>query len=99
MVDLINDLYANEWSLFKNLYCPTMKLISKERIGSRYRKKFDKPKTPCQRLLDSKHVPSLQKQRLRRMMKEADPYTLKQAIEQKLKRIMNHEQKPLQRRA
>ena len=99
MVDLINDLYANEWSLFKNLYCPTMKLISKERIGSRYRKKFDKPKTPCQRLLDSKHVPSLQKQRLSRMLKETDPYTLKQSIEQKLKRIMNHEQKTLQKRA
>jgi hypothetical protein len=99
MVELINDLYVNEWSLFKNLYCPTMKLISKERIGSKYRKKFDKPKTPCQRLLDSEHVQALQKQKLRKMLKETDPYTLKQAIEKKLRKIMNYEQKAIQRRA
>ena len=99
MVDLINDLYANEWSLFKNLCCPTMKVISKERIGSRYRKKFDKPRTPCQRLLDSEHVPALQKQRLRKMLKNTDPYVLKQSIEEKLKRIMNYDQKIRQERA
>lgn len=99
LVDLINDLYVNEWSLFKNIYCPTMKLISKERIGSRYRKQFDKPKTPCQRLLDCEHVSSLKKQWLRKMLKSTDPYLLKQAIEKKLQKIMNYEQKTLHQRA
>lgn len=99
MVDLINDLYVNEWSLFKNLYCPSMKLISKERIGSKYKKKFDKPKTPCQRLLESEHVTVLQKRHLKKMLKESDPYLLKQGIDRKLKGIFNYEQKIIQRRA
>jgi len=30
-----------------------MKLVSKVRIGSRYRKRYDKPQTPFQCLLDS----------------------------------------------
>lgn len=99
MVELINDLYANEWSLFKNLYCPSMKLISKNRVGSKYKKKFDKPRTPCQRLLDSDHVSKLQKRRLKKMLKDNDPYILKQNIERKLQNIFNYEQKTLQRRA
>ena len=99
MVDIINDLYANEWSLFKNLYCPTMKLISKERIGSKYKKKFEKPKTPCQRLLESEHVSDARKQRLRNYLKDNDPYKLKNNIEVKLKKIFNYEQKTIQRRA
>ncbi len=99
MVDMINDLYANDWSLFKNLYCPTMKLISKERIGSKYKKKFEQPKTPCQRLLDSEHVSDNQKQRLRNMLKNTDPYKLRNNIEIKLKKIFNYEQKTIQRRA
>ncbi len=99
MVELINDLYVNEWSLFKNLYCPSMKLISKERIGSKYRKRFDKPKTPCQRLLESEKLSPLQKQGLEKMLAETDPYMLRQGIERKLKKIFNHEQKTIERRA
>jgi hypothetical protein len=99
LVEMMNDLYENEWSLFKNLCCPTMKLITKERIGSRYRKVFDKPRTPCQRLLDSEYVSAFQKQRLMKMLQATDAYTLKQAIEKKLKKIMNYEQKSIKKRA
>jgi len=99
MVEMINDLYANEWSQFKNLYCPTMKLISKERIGSKYRKRFDKPKTPCQRLLESEHVTGEQKKRLRKMLEQTDPYLLQQSIERKLDQVINYEQKIIKRRS
>lgn len=98
MVELINDLYTNEWSLFKNLYCPTMKLISKHRVGSKYVKKFDKPKTPCQRLLDLKGFPKAKKTKLRKMLKESDPFLLKQSIDKKLDAILNYPQKPIKGR-
>lgn len=98
MVDLINDLYANEWSLFKNLFCPSMKLINKQRVGSRYIKKFDDPMTPCQRLLKSEQVPEVQKARLRKLLDQNDPYILRQNIERKLEKILNYEQKVIQRR-
>ena len=35
LVDVMNTLYANEWSLLQNHFCPTMKLLEKKRIGAR----------------------------------------------------------------
>ena len=35
LVTLMNNLYANEFSLLTNFFCPTMKLAEKKRIGSR----------------------------------------------------------------
>jgi len=99
MVGLINDLYTNEWSLFKNLFCPSMKVVSKQCVGSRYIKKFDKPKTPCQRLLESEHISEDQKAHLRKLCDDNDPYILRQNMERKLKKIVNYEQKVIQRRA
>lgn len=43
---IINDLYHNELRLYKNFFQPVMKLISKERIGGRIKRKYDIPKTP-----------------------------------------------------
>ncbi len=34
LVTLLNDLYRNEWKLFHNFFHPSVKLISKERVGS-----------------------------------------------------------------
>jgi|APSaa5957512622_1039677.scaffolds.fasta_scaffold34520_2 hypothetical protein len=99
MVEMINDLYANEWSLYRNLFCPNMKLIEKVRVGSRYRKKFDKPRTAAQRVLESPSVSRKQKARIRRMLKEHDPFTLRENIEKKLQEIFTYEQQPLQLRA
>jgi len=51
IVDLLNDLYKNEWRLYHNFFLPSVKLIEKERIRSKIIKKHDKPKTPYQRIL------------------------------------------------
>jgi len=45
---LINDLYKNEWRLFKNFFIPNKKLISKKRVGTKIIKKYDFPRTPYQ---------------------------------------------------
>ncbi len=50
---VINDLYIHEWSHFTNYFCPTLKLKEKQRINSRYVKRYEQPQTPCQRLMDS----------------------------------------------
>jgi len=49
----MNDIYVNYLSPLKNFYTPCLKMKSKERIGSKVKKKYDKPKTPYERLLDS----------------------------------------------
>jgi hypothetical protein len=87
LVLLMNNLYRNECSLLQNYFCPSMKLVSKERINSKYRKKYDIPQTPYQRLLISDHVPSETKQKLCMVYKSLNPFVLRKNIEMKLKGI------------
>jgi hypothetical protein len=56
IVELLNDLYQSDWSLFFNFFIPSQKCISKTRIGSRIKKIFDKLKTPYQRVIESDKV-------------------------------------------
>lgn len=86
---LINDLYANEWSLYQNHFCPSLKLKSKTRIGSRYRKTYEEPKTPYQRIVESPYIASDVKQRLELTHSALNPFHLKKTIERKLKTIFN----------
>jgi hypothetical protein len=65
LVEPLNSLYAKEWSQLQNFFCPTLRLQSKERINSKYRRRYSKPETPYQRLLDPPDVPTEGKRRLR----------------------------------
>ena len=48
-----------------NFVQPSMRLVSKERIGARIRKTYDEAKTPCQRALEHPCIPDQIKARLR----------------------------------
>ena len=85
LVGLINDLYKNEWSLFNNYFCPTLKLKEKTKINSRYVKTYEPPQTPCQRLLASEHMNPVAKNNLQEVYNDLNPFTLKRRIEEKLK--------------
>ncbi len=87
VVPLLNDLYRNEWRLFHNFFCPSAKLIAKERIGAKTIKRLDAPKTPFQRILESPHVPQSTKESLSRLMGTLNPFTLRKSIQTKLKKI------------
>ena len=68
-------LYSSS-RLFVNFFQPSFKLLSKERIGSRVRKKYEIPATPCARLLASENVEEHQKDRLRAVLATLDPLQL-----------------------
>ena len=87
LVELINSLYVNEWSLYQNYFCPTLKLIEKKRINSKYKKKYESPKTPYQRLMDSDQITKQKKKQLQTCHLKLNPFILKQRIEYKLKEI------------
>jgi len=87
LVALMNDLYANEWSLYQNHFCPSMKLASKERINAKYRKTYDTPQTPYQRVMNSEHVQQRTKSTLKGRHDSLNPFTLRASIEQKLRAI------------
>lgn len=87
LVGLINDLYKNEWRLFTNYFCPTLKLKKKMKINSRYFKTYEPPQTPCQRLLASEHINIDAKTNLQEVYNSLNPFTLKRKIEEKLRTI------------
>ena len=87
LVDLMNDLYANEWSLYQNHFIPSMKLLEKKRINSKYYKKYDLPQTPYDRVMSSDHVSDEEKERLQPVHTALNPFILKKNIEKKLRVI------------
>jgi hypothetical protein len=66
-----------------------MKLLSKERIGSKTLKHHDPPKTPYQRILESPHIPLNIKQNLTNQLEKLNPFVLRDTMENKLKKILN----------
>lgn len=85
LVPLMNEIYQVYWNPLWNYFTPVMKLKSKQRIGSRIVKKWDTPKTPCQRLIESDHVPIKTKKRLKQRSETKNPFFLRRELEKKLK--------------
>ena len=87
VVARVNDLYENTWLPLRNYFTPVMKLVEKHREGSKVTKKYDEPKTPCDRLLDCPEVSEEIKERLRARRQELDPIDLAEELERKLTAI------------
>jgi hypothetical protein len=89
IIDLMNDLYKNEWSQLFNYFYPQMKLIEKDRVGSKCKRKYDHAKTPYDRLIESGQLSQVQEQRLKETKAKLNPVQLQQNIQKKLSRIVN----------
>jgi len=83
-MDILNDLYRNELRLFKNFFQPVIKLVLKERIGGKIHRRYDRPKTPYLRVMESHEVPKETKQQLAAIYESLNPAQLKRAIDRKL---------------
>ena len=88
LLPLINDLYRT-WGRFHNFFCPTLKLRSKVRRGSKTLRQYSAPQTPFQRLLHSTHLTGQQKDLLRAQHLKLNPLELKDQVEQKLKLVFD----------
>ncbi len=89
VVPLLNDLYTQEWRLLHNFFCPSAKLLAKERIGSKTIKHHDSPKTPYQRIMESPHIPSPVKRALSQQLANLNPFLLRKKVETRLKEIFS----------
>jgi hypothetical protein len=95
IVPLLNNLYRHEWRLFHNFFCPSAKLLAKERIGSKTLKRYDSPKTPYQRIIDSPLIPPQTKLSLTKQLASLNPFVLRNVMEEKIKKIFLAASKPL----
>lgn len=69
---LLNQLYA-QLRLLVNFFYPSMKLIERVRVGARVYKRYDAPRTPYQRVLDSALITEAAKKKLRAQLKQLNP--------------------------
>lgn len=79
-VQIMNALY-DELRLYVNFFQPSAKLLSKERRGAKVTKRYDKPITPYQRLLESQDVDETMKDALRQTYEALNPAELKRRID------------------
>ncbi|MBL1208161.1 MAG: integrase [Calditrichaeota bacterium] len=95
IVALMNNLYSSEWYLYFNFFMPYFKLVSKIREGAKTIKKYDKPKTPYQRILESKDINDEIKRKLTKTFKQLNPFDLQKAMAIKIKQIINLANSPV----
>ena len=90
IVDMMNDLYRSEWRLYHNFFQPSVKLIEKKVVASKILKRYDSPKTPYERILESKYVDLSVKRSLKEQFKNLNPFQLRKGIEAKMKKIFDY---------
>jgi hypothetical protein len=66
--------------LFVNFFQPSFKLAEKHRDGAKVTKRYHPPLTPCERLLQSDHMPEVAKAKLREVSAELDPLKLLEEV-------------------
>jgi len=83
----MNSLYENELRLYKNFFQPVMKLVKKERVGAKVKRKYDIPKTPHQRLIQSGQISEEAKRKLQILYQSLNPAELKRRIDKKTHKL------------
>jgi len=95
---VLNELY-DHLRLYTNFFQPVMKLVEKTRIGSRVKKKYDRARTPLQRVLESNFVLKQAKKALRQEYAKLNPVKLKREIirlQERLDELMRSKSRPKQ---
>ena len=86
----INRLYRELWEPLHNYFCPSAKLLRKERHGAKVQRRHDVPKTPCDRLLACGQVDKATKDKLQKERDRLNPFELARKVEASLRRILQH---------
>jgi len=94
LVEQLNALYTTVWRLFFNFFIPSVKLISKHRVGSKTIKVHDAPTTPYQRLLASSQIPDTVKDSLANLKATLNPFILQRTIKTSINRILRQVSQP-----
>lgn len=84
-VPMMNAVYRKEWRQLQNYFMPQQKLIEKQRINSKIKRKMSEAKTPYERL-----QPYLPQEQLKQLTKERsflNPFQLRSTQRQKVRNI------------
>ncbi len=96
-VAALNDLYATELRLLQNLFLPSVKLITKERVGAKLRRRYDGPRTPLERVHACPDADPVAVARLTALRDRLDPFALAARVDEKLEGLFELASRPGQR--
>lgn len=85
---VMNDLYEKELRWFQNLFQPSLKLKQKVRVGSKVIRRYEKAKTPLQRVLESGTYDRAKVEKLKELQATLNPFELSETIDRKLEAIV-----------
>lgn len=88
-VRLMNELYRGPLRLYTNFFKPVMKCVEKKRVGARIVKRYDRPRTPYERVLECAEVSEKTKQELRKRYATQNPVRLRREINAALMAVYN----------
>ena len=83
---ILRELYA-DLTVYKNFFQPVMKLREQVRVGGKIHRKYDEPKTPYRRLVESGQIPETAQKRLQTQYESLNAATLWRRIEQSRERL------------
>lgn len=91
-VELVGPMFTllEIWSLWRNLFCPTLKQIEKRREGSKLIRRHEaRARTPCERLMEyfASHGEADRAEHLQRWRAQHDPFEIKDWIEGNLRQL------------
>lgn len=85
-LQLFHTIYG-DLRLYVNFFQPVLKLVHKERHGSKVYKRYDEAQTPHQRAMASSHVSAKDKLRLQHTYLQLNPAKLRRRIDANLRRL------------
>jgi hypothetical protein len=88
LVGPISALYREVWAPWQNFFLPCLKLKTKWREGSHWRKQYELPRTAYHRLCAPGTLTLKARRQLRDRYESLDPFALKDEVETKLKQIL-----------
>ena len=87
VIPVINELY-DVLDLYLNHFVPSRKCIEKVKIGSKYKRRYDKAQTPYARVLQHEAIDQSVKDRLTAEHEQLNPLLLKRKIDTLTKQIL-----------
>jgi hypothetical protein len=85
LYDIMWDIYKNYFNPLHNFFIPQIRSVKKVRIGAKYKRTYDKAKTPFERLMESDKLSNFEKNELQKRFDVLNPITLRKDLNNKLK--------------
>ena len=86
---MLRELYGC-FTAYKNFFQPTMKLVEKVRVEGKIHRKYDRPKTPYQRLIESGQISAAARKVLMTQYESLNVAALRRRVEELRNQLFDH---------